>query len=377
MPRLLIVVNIPRFYLTHRLPLTQAAIEAGYEVHVATSDVDTYHADQIRAISPEYGFTYHPLPLQQHGTNPIAEIRTFFALWRLYRQLQPDLIHQFTIKPVIYGGLAAQLAGVKAVVNAMSGLGVVFVDDSPKARLLRQLSKPGFWLALRPPHSHLIFQNPDDQRRFIELGLIDAAKTHLIRGSGVAIERFQPRNVPPGEPVVLFAGRLMWRKGLGDFVAAARHLRGRARFVVAGFPEATSPDNVPLAQLEAWRDEGLIEWWGRRDDMPEVYAQAHIVCLPSTYGEGVPKVLIEAAACGRPIVTTDTPGCREIVQHERNGLLTPPGDVAALVDALKRLLDDPSRRVDMGAQGRALVVQGFSLDQVNRATLALYERLLV
>jgi glycosyltransferase involved in cell wall biosynthesis len=370
--RVLYVVNIPRFFVSHRLPLALAARAAGYEVQVATAAADRASIARIEAA----GLPFHPLPLSQHGTRPHTELATLAALLGLYRRLRPQVVHQVSIKPVLYGGLAARLAGVPAVVSAMSGLGYVFVDDSRRARLLRGLAQPLLRLALAGPQTRLILQNPDDLERCVSLGLIDRERAVLIRGSGVDLAQFAPQPAPPGLPVVLFAGRLMWQKGPGAFVAAARQLQGRARFVIAGYTEPTSPGAVPADTLAQWQQQGLVELWGQRDDMPQVFAAAHIVCLPSTYGEGVPRVLIEAAACARPIVTTDTPGCREIVRHEYNGLLVPPGDAAALTAALARLIDDAALRQRLGAQGRTLAAAEFSLDQVVQSTLALYAALL-
>lgn len=372
MPRLLYFVNIPRFFVTHRLPLAQAAQEAGYEIHITTSSYDTENVARIQAS----GLTYHPLPMSQHGTNPLSEARAMQSIAALYRRLKPDIVHQVSIKPVLYGGLVARWVGIPAMVSAMSGLGYVFTGSETKPRVLRTLITPLLKTALSHPNSRMIFQNPDDQARFVRLGLIDAARTVLIRGSGVDTTVFTPQPESEETPVVLFAGRLLWPKGLGEFVEAARRLKGQARFVIVGYPEPTSPDAAPLDQLETWQREGLIEWWGKRDDMPNVYAQAHIVCLPSTYGEGVPKVLIEAAACGRPVVTTDTPGCREIAHHEQNALLVPPYDIKALTEALERLIHDGELRRTLGARGRQITEAEFSLSLVNAATLGVYETLL-
>ena len=372
MPRLLYVVNIPRFFVSHRLPLALAAREAGYEAHVATAADDAANVERIRAT----GLPFHPLPLAQHGTHPLAEARTLGAIYQLYRTLRPDIVHHVSIKPVIYGGLAARLAGVPAVVGAVSGLGYVFTAAGFQPRLLRRLIGPLYRLALAYPPTRLIFQNPDDRDRFVRLGLIDPARAVLIRGSGVDVSVFTPQPEPDGPPVILFAGRLLWEKGVGTFVEAARRLGETARFVVVGYPEPSSPDAVPLDQLTAWAGERLIEWWGRREDMPAVFAQSHVVVLPSTYGEGVPKVLIEAAACGRAIVTTDAPGCREIARHGENGLLVPPGDLDALVGAIRTLAGDADLRRRLGERGRAIAVAEFSLDRVVRETLAVYEELL-
>lgn len=371
MTRILYNVNIPRFFYTHRLPLAYAAHHVGYDVHITTSDTDREYIAKII----DSGLAYHPLPLAQHGTNPLSELQTLQAMNRLYRQLKPDIVHHVSIKPVLYGGIAARWNRVPAVVGAMSGLGRLFISDSSKMRLIRQAVHPLLKLALGHRNSAMIFQNPDDLQRFVSMGLIAPEKAVLIRGSGVDVDIFVPTPEQAGKPVILFAGRLMWQKGLGEFVEAARQLRDKARFVIVGFAEATSPDTVSSEQLDIWASEGLVELWGKRDDMPEVFAQSHIVCLPSTYGEGVPKVLIEAAACARPIVTTDTPGCRDITRHRENGLVVPPNDTEALVQALSELIENAALRQQMGANGREIAMRDFSLDYVVRETLALYEKL--
>jgi glycosyltransferase involved in cell wall biosynthesis len=372
MTRILYNVNIPRFFVTHRLPLALAAREAGYDVHITTSDADKENVEKIIAT----GLPYHPLPLAQHGMSLLSEANTLRSIIRLYRKLKPDIVHHVSIKPVLYGGLAARLARVPAVVGAMSGLGYLFFSEDLKARLARMTVHPFLRVALGHHNMRMIFQNPDDLGRFVRMGLIQSRRAVLIRGSGVDIARYVPTPEPDGVPVVLFAGRLMWKKGVGEFAEAARQLHHKARFVVCGFAEDTAPDTVPREQLEQWAAEGILEWWGNRTDMPEVFAQSHIVCLPSTYGEGVPKVLIEAAACARPIVTTDTPGCREVARHNENGLLIPPYNTSALATAIEQLIDDPALRRRLGGKGRAIAINEFSSDYIIRETLALYETLL-
>lgn len=372
--RLLYLVNIPRFFMSHRLALALAARAAGHEVHVATASHDRENVDRIRAT----GLTWHGLPLQQHGTNPLLELGALGRILALYRELRPDLAHHVTVKALLYGNLAARLGGVPAVVNTVSGLGYVFSSQDRRSRLLRGAVSQGYRLLLRHPNACTIFQNPDDREHFVQGGLVRADQTQVIRGSGVDVTHFAPRPEPGGIPRVLFVGRLLWQKGLAAFVAAARQLRGEgveAQFAIAGYGEAGNPDSVPAETLAAWQDEGLIDWLGRRDDMPQVYADATLVCLPS-WREGVPRALIEAAACGRALVASDVPGCREIVQHEVNGLLVPPRDPASLADALRRLLQDASLRRRMGDAGRELARREFSLERVNAETLALYEHLL-
>jgi glycosyltransferase involved in cell wall biosynthesis len=372
MARVLYTVNIARFFVSHRLPLALAARAAGHDVHVATAD-DAPEVATIRAA----GLPWHGIPLEQHGTSPLGELRTLAALSALDRRLRPALVHLVSIKPVVHGGLAARLTRVPAVVAAMSGLGQVFDDDAAGERLRRRVL-PAMRVALAHPNAMLVLQHTEDRDRLVDLGVVAPERTRIIRGSGVDLARFIPTPPPDGElPVVLFAGRLMWRKGVGRFVELARALAGRARFVVVGYPEPSAPDAVPLDDVEAWAAEGAIEWWGRRDDdMPAVFAAADVVVLPSTYGEGVPKVLIEAAASARPIVATDVPGCRDVCRDGETGRLVAPDDAEALVTAVAELLDDPEGRARLGHAGRALAEAEYGLDRITRETLALYDELL-
>lgn len=372
--RILYVVNIPRFFVTHRIPLARAARAAGYEVHVATS---TYDEANVRIIQDE-GFAFHPLPISQHGTRPWEEVGTFRALFRLYRQLKPDIVHHVTIKAVIYGGIVAQMTGVPVVVHSLTGLGTVFTENDLKTRLLRAGAQVAYRLALRPVNTRLIFQNPDDQCLFLQRGMIPSERTLVIKGSGVDVDEFTPQPERDETPVVVFAGRLLWTKGIGEYIQAAQQLRDaevQARFVIVGYPEPSSPDAIPPEQLAEWQAGDAVEWWGKRDDMPQVFAGSHIVCLPSAR-EGVPKVLIEAAACGRAAVTTDVPGCREVVREGVNGLLVPPGDADALAAALRRLIENPALRREMGARGRQIAEEEFALTRVLEETLAVYTQLL-
>jgi len=370
--KLLFVVNDGPFFLSHRLPLAEAAREAGYEVHVATPE------DAGTARIKDRGFAFHPIPLVRSGTRLSQEAGSFLALLRLYRALRPDIVHHVTIKPVLYGGLAARLARVPAVVHAVTGLGYLFVARTLKAAALRAAAKAVYRVALRHPRSRVIFQNRDDMAFFQEQALVRPGQAVLIRGSGVDMAAFAPRPEPEGTPVILFASRMLWDKGVGEFMGAARRLRERgveARFVLAGDTDPNNPAGVPADRLASWRACGLAEFRGQCAQMAGVFAEAHVVCLPS-YREGLPKVLVEAAACGRAIVATDVPGCREIVQPGVNGLLVPARDEAALADALQQLIEDPGRRRAMGRAGRRLAVEAFALDRVIAGTLGLYSDLL-
>ncbi len=373
-PRILYVVNVSWAFLSHRLPIARAAREAGYEVHVAAADTGV--SSRIEA----EGFRFHAVSIERSSIRVDRELATVMALYRLYRAVRPDLVHNLTIKPVLYGGMAARAAGVPAVVSAVPGLGYVFVSDDARARLLRPLARSAYRIALRHPNARVIFQNPDDRDDFIRSGLVDPRDSVLIRGSGVDLQTFRARQEPNhGPPLVVLASRMLWAKGVGEFVDAARRLREegvRARFALVGDTDPGIPSAVPREQLAAWAESGVVEWWGHRDDMAEVLASSHIVCLPTSYGEGVPKVLIEAAAVGRTIVTSDAPGCREIVRHGTNGLLVPPRDPARLASALRSLIEDPERRRAMGAQGRRIAEAEFSIERVVRETLSVYSELL-
>jgi glycosyltransferase involved in cell wall biosynthesis len=372
MPRLLIAVNDAPFFLSHRLPIARGARAAGYEVHIATPD----HPRRVDI--ERHGLIFHPFPLSRSGASPSGEIGTVRALAGLYRSLRPDLVHHVAHKVVLYGSLAARWTGVPAVVNAVSGLGYVFLAPGARARLRRRAVLAGYRVAFGHPRCRGIFQNTDDVEVFLRSHAIREAQVVVIRGSGVDLDAYHPRPEPGGRPLVVLASRMLWDKGVGEFVAAVRMLKDRGvafRAALVGDSDAGNPAAVPPDQLGAWVKEGVIEWWGRREDVPEVLAQANVVCLPS-YREGLPKVLLEAAASGRAIVTTDVPGCREVVRPGVNGLVVPARDAATLATALERLLGEPDLRREYGTRSRAIAEAEFGVDQVVTKTLAVYEGLL-
>jgi glycosyltransferase involved in cell wall biosynthesis len=368
-PRLLFVVNDTAAFVSHRLPVALAASDSGYEVHL--SALDSGELDLLR----DHGIPFHPLHVDRTGLNPVKDLRMALELARAVRVVRPALMHTVTIKPVIYGGIIARLLGVPSLVSAVTGLGQVFTDRKSVPWPIRALARALYRLALGHRNSCTIFQNPDDQAFMVDANLVPIERTALIRGSGVDMTCFVPRPEPPGPAVVILPARLLWDKGVGEFVEAARILRAAdldARLALVGEPPPHNRGSIPHETIEGWVREGIVEWWGRQTDMPGVYARSHIVCLPSYYGEGVPRALIEAAACGRPIVTTDMPGCREVVHHGVNGLLVPPRAAAALADALRRLLLDPALREAMGRRGRERAVAEFSVERVVEATLQVY-----
>jgi glycosyltransferase involved in cell wall biosynthesis len=369
--RILFVVNHAGFFLSHRLPVALAARDAGYDVHVATPR--SKHSPLIAAQLP-----WSAVPMNRSGRNPVSEALSVAGLYRLYRRLRPDLVHHVTIKPVLYGTIAARAAGVPAVVNALTGLGHLFVDRPGRQKLLNRAIGVGYRFAFAHRNMRLIFQNEDDRSAFVSNGWVDADSTVLIPGSGVDPDVFVPPPAEPAEPVVVLATRMLWTKGVGEFVDAARLIRKErnVRFLLVGEPDPDNPASVPVSKLQSWSQEGVVEYLGRRDDMPEIFRESSVVCLPSYYREGVPKVLIEAASAERAIVTTDTAGCRDIVAEGVNGLLVAPRNVAALAAAILRLLDDDDLRLRLGRAGRARVLNSFSIEHVLQATLKIYGELL-
>lgn len=370
--RLLFVVNAPEFFLSHRLPIALEARREGFDVHVATGPGDA--VQRLKAM----GFAHHLIPLSRSGKHPVREVRSLWSLYRLMRRIRPDIVHLVTIKPVLYGGIAARLARVPGVVAAISGLGSVFIAQGFKARLLRGVVKGLYRFALGHGNLRVIFQNPDDRAALLEIGALRREQAVLIRGSGVALAEYPVRPEPEGVPVVAFAARLLRAKGVGEFVEAARRLKARgveARFRVIGAPDPGNPATISDAELAAWRAEGVVELLGHRPDIPALFAEANVVTLPSYYGEGLPKVLIEAAACGRAVVTTDQPGCRDAIEPGVTGLLVPVRNPAALAEAIERLLQDSELRCAMGRAGRALAEREFAIEKVVSAHLEVYRAL--
>ncbi len=375
--RVLFLVTDDWFFWSHRLGLARAVRDAGGSVVVATC------AGPLQEAIEAEGFAFEPVRFGRDVLGQLANLALVRRLERLYRRLRPDIAHHVSFLPIVYGSLAARRAGVPAVVNAVTGLGRFFMEEGGRRGPARRLVERAYRRALVPspggPRSLALFQNPDDERLFRELGLVRPAEAALVHGSGVDTARFRPSDERPGVPVVLFCSRMLHSKGVADLVEACALLRARGvphALELAGEPHGDNPDSLRERDLARWHERGLARWLGRRDDVPELLARSHVVALPSYYREGVPLALIEAAASARALVTTDTPGCREIVRHGVNGLLVPPRRPPELAQALAALLEDPATRARMGAAGRALVLERFSAAVVNGAILEHYRRLL-
>ena len=371
-PRLIFFVSVDWFFCSHFLGRAVAAREAGYDVLILT-DVNR-HGEMIRAA----GLRLQHLPISRSSLNPFGALLALLRIARVYRREQPDLIHHVALKPILLGGLAARFAGCRRVVNAVVGGGYAFTAPHPVVRMIRPLLTLGLRLVLNPPGSRVVFENGDDLASFAKDRLVRMKYAVLIRGAGVDPLRFPPRRETHGLPIVVLVARLLWDKGIAEFVAAARALRQRgvqARLVIIGEVDPDNRASIDVATLNAWRSEGVVELWGFRSDIPEVLATADVACLPS-YREGLPKSLLEAMAAELPCVTTDVPGCREVVRDGDNGLLVPARDALALAEALERLLRDPVLARKMGERGRQRLEQEFSARHVNESTLALYREML-
>ncbi|SFL46733.1 Glycosyltransferase involved in cell wall bisynthesis [Desulfomicrobium norvegicum] len=365
-PKLLYFVSEDWYFCSHRLPLAIAAKDAGYDVAVVTRV--TAHGERIR----DAGLRLVPFEMSRRAMNLFLEAWVLWRLVRVYRREKPDIVHHVAMKPVLYGTLAARLCGVRHVVNALAGMGWILASGTWLARIVKWSVLSLFRVIL--PRTSVIVQNRDDAELIRGLG---CHRVHLIRGAGVDVAAIQASSEPPGPCVVLLAARMLWDKGVGEYVEAARLLRARGvdvRMVLAGDPDESNPASIPREVLYGWHENNTVEWLGYREDMPALLKSCHIVCLPS-YREGIPKFVLEGLAAGLPVVTTDTPGCRETVAEGVNGFLVPPRDALALADALDRLISDDKLRKSMGLASRNLAISEFSSERIIAETLAVYASL--
>jgi glycosyltransferase involved in cell wall biosynthesis len=363
--KLLFLVTEDWYFVSHRLSIAMAAREAGYEVAVATRVAK--HADIIQ----KAGIRLIPFELSRRAGNPMLE---FWALVKLYRREKPDIVHHVALKPVLYGALAVRFTNISAQVNAVTGLGWLYISNNPIVRFGRPLITWFLVHLLNFQNSRVIVQNPDDEELLAKAGVLPS-RIRMVQGAGVDTDKFLPTSELKGPICVVLAARLLWDKGVGEFVDAARDLKQKVsnvRFVLVGNPDHDNPASILEETIRAWEKENIVEWWGHHKEMVPIFHSTHIACLPS-YREGLPKVLIEAASCGLPIVSTDVPGCREIVRDNYNGILVPKCDSFSLSNALLRLIEDPDLRAKMGKRSRELVLDKFSSKHVIANTLNIYK----
>jgi glycosyltransferase involved in cell wall biosynthesis len=372
MKKILFIVNVDWFFVSHRLAIANAAISQGYEVHIATSVTNKLD------LLIKNGLIVHDLNLTRGRANFsfLSELRNFHSI---IKAINPDLVHLVTIKPVLLGGLAARIIGVPAVVSAVSGLGIVFSSKKLKYKFLRRFLYPFYRLALKHNNQKIIFQNENDLSSLTRLKIVSPKKSVIIQGSGVDLNVFKYVPEPNGVPVISFAARLLIDKGVEVFVEASEILKKRkisAHFWLIGEPDLGNINSVSIKQLKEWQSRGLVDWLGYREDIPYLFSKSNIVTLPSFYGEGLPKVLLEAAASGRPVITTDHPGCRDAVEVNKTGLLIPPRNPVGLADAICILLGESSQRIEMGANGRKMAEEKFDVNKVVAKHISIYKDLM-
>lgn len=371
-PKIIFLTSEDWAFCTHRLPVARAARDAGYQVIVVTN-VDQ-HQDQIE----QEGFRLIPLQWDRGNTNPLQELKVLRQIIQIYRQEAPDLLHHVALKPVLLGSLASWFAKRPAMVNALTGLGYLFIKTGRKAHIIRQILCKILRLTINRQNACLLMQNPDDLALLQNLGVVTSAKTALIRGSGVDINQYHPTEEPSGSQIQFgLVARMLWDKGIGEAVGAADLLHKRGIDFCLNLIGPLDPHNkaaISAAQLKLWQEKPYIKWHGPIDDISSVWQQNHIALLPS-YREGLPKALLEAAASGRAIIATDVPGCREICHHSFNGHLIAAKQIPELAEAMYQLATSPSLRQRYHQASRKLVETELSEQIVQQKTLAVYQDL--
>lgn len=378
--RLVFVVNNAAFFVSHRLPLAIAAREAGWDVHLLIGQAGSKVMESLAETELDrHGIPYTRLAYRTVGVNPFWEVVGFLQLlWQIAR-LKPMIVHTASPKGGLYGGLACRLLRVPGSVMAISGMGYLFTGQARGLKgMLKRVYSALLACVYRHPNLTVIVQNRDDEQMLLRHGMVAADQVTLIPGSGVRLSDYTDARPAISRQLVVLPARMLSDKGVKEFVAAAQMLKQQGcnwRFALVGTADYVNPTAIPEAQIKAWESAGIVEWWGHREDMPAVYAQADIVCLPS-YREGMPKCLLEAAAAGCAVVTSDVTGCREAVVPGHTGDLVPARNAVALAKALARLIADPDRRLLYGRAGRRLAASRFGIEAVQAATLAIYDRLL-
>lgn len=365
-------MNVDWFFLSHRLPLALAAKKSGYTVYVAAAN--TGRSETIETLG------LHFIDIQELKSfgSIVQELNLILILKKLYVKLKPELIHHVTIRPVLYGSIAARQVKIPSVVNALSGLGYVYINNTKKNRVLRVFLDRLFKWGFNHPNSILILQNVDDKSMILSRNIIKDKKIKIIPGSGVDTNLIIPKDKTNGDVKVALIGRMLWDKGIREFVEAARicyRNELKATFHLYGAPYDSNPMSISNQQLSEWHDEGIVQIHGHIENIPDILNEIDIVCLPS-YREGLPKSLIEAAAAGLPIITTDVPGCRDVVSDGVNGYLVPMKDIDLLAGRIHELVNDKSKRVIFGIAGRKIAVERFSVDLIVADTLDVYDSLL-
>ena len=370
--RLLFLVNSSSYFLSHRLGIAIEAKKQGYEVHIASPEDGCEDTFKIK------GLMHHKLPISRTSINIFSEIKAFLNIYFLIKKINPDLLHLITIKPVIYGGIISRLIQIKGVVSAVPGLGYVYISKGIRAKILRFFTNYFYKVSFSKKSLKIIFQNKDDMNKLRLAVGFDPIKSVIIKGSGVDLDEFKRTPLPEGRPVISMIARLQEDKGVIEFARAAQMINERkieADFWLIGETDSSYPSPILKEDLQEWENKGFLKILGYREDINILIGNSNIIVLPS-YREGLPKVLLEAAACGRPVITTDVPGCRAAIEDGKTGLLVPPRDSSSLADKIEYLLGNKELLKKMGNAGRKLAEENFSLDKVVSAHLKIYSSFL-
>ena len=370
--RLLFLVNSSSYFLSHRLGIAVEAKKQGYEVHIASPEDGCEDTFKIK------GLMHHKLPISRTSINIFSEIKAFLNIYFLIKKINPDLLHLITIKPVIYGGIISRLIQIKGVVSAVPGLGYVYISKGIRAAILRFFINYFYKVSFSKKSLKIIFQNKDDMNKLRLAVGFDPIKSVIIKGSGVDLDEFKSTPLPEGRPVISMISRLQEDKGVKEFARAAQMIKERkieADFWLIGDTDSSYPSPILIEDLQEWENKGFLSVLGYRKDINILIGNSNIIVLPS-YREGLPKVLLEAAACGRPVITTDVPGCRAAIEEGKTGLLVPPRDSSSLADKIEYLLGNKELLKKMGNAGRKLAEENFSLDKVVSAHLEIYSSFL-
>lgn len=370
--RLLFIVNTPEAFMSHRLPIAEQAKQEGYEVHIATG------GQKFQSFL-EKGFHHHLLPLSRSGKNPLKELKAVVAIFRLMQQLKPQIVHLVTIKPVLYGGICARLTRIKGTVMAIPGVGYTYTKKNLKAYILRLMTTKLYRFVFNSPNIKVIFQNPDDRAMMIEKMFLDPTKTILLRGSGISLNQYIPIEEEQRDtPIIVMASRLLKDKGVFEFIESAKQLQSKgikATFWLVGSLDPGNPETLSPKEFSAIQTENIVECLGFQSNIADIFAKANIVVLPS-YREGLPKVLQEAQAAGRAVITTDVPGCRDAIIPNETGLLVPVKNADALAGAIEFLIKNPEKRKQFALAGRALAESAFDITKIAEAHLSIYNELM-
>ena len=371
--KLLLVINEDRFFLSHRSQIALLAKEKGWNVTLVTKN--TGRRQEIE----EMGIKYIELPINPTGMNPKDEMKLFKFLQDLFKKYPDSVIHLVGLKNMLWGGLASRMVKTKGVLYAVSGLGTLFGEN--KNKLISSTIQSLLKIGMRGKNVAVIFQNHDDEKLFQDSGIANKCFRFFIKGSGVDLKQYSPKQNKENKPLkIIFTARMLREQGVEDLVAAAEILRqdyeGKIEFLLCG-DLSSNPNALTKEDLESMTDGNYIKWLGHRTDIPKLLADSDIMCFPSFYREGVPKSLIEASACGLPIITTDSVGCRDTVIPKKNGYLVPPHSPAEIAKYLRKLIENPEIRKKMGLKSRQIAEKEYDVNAVAKKHLEIYNLLYV